>query len=58
MKITRTITIDGKSNAEYEQIKSHLEQLQQKFPGWALYPEPLVNRMTAVKTEEVQSLQG
>lgn len=56
MKITRTITIDGKSNAEYEKIKTHLEGLQQHFPGWQLIPEPLVNRMTAVKVEDVESL--
>lgn len=56
MKITRTITIDGKTNAEYEQIKAHLESLHDNHPEWNLIPEPLVNRMTAVKTEEVQSL--
>ena len=56
IKITRTVTIDGKDKAEYEQIKAHLEQLKQFFPEWSLIPEPLVNRMTAVKTEEVTSL--
>lgn len=57
MKVVRTITIDGKSNEEYAQIIAHLEELKQHFPGWELIKEPLVNRVTAVKTEEVQSLQ-
>lgn len=56
IKITRTVTIDGKSKEEYEQIKLHLEQLKEFFPEWNLYPEPLVNRMTAVKIEEVTTL--
>lgn len=56
MKITRTITIDGKTPAEYQQIKEHLEALHQQFPEWNLIPEPVVNRMTAVKVEEVQAL--
>lgn len=56
MKIVRTIIIDGKSRDEYEQIKAHLEALQANFPGWTLIPEPLMNRMTATKTEEVASL--
>jgi hypothetical protein len=56
MKITRTITIDGKTKEEYEQIKTHLESLTQSFPGWNLHYEPLVNRITAIKVEEVDSL--
>lgn len=56
MKVTRTITIDGKTKAEYEQIVAHLEELQQHFLGWTLHKEPLMNRVTAVRTEEVDSL--
>lgn len=56
MKITRTITIDGKTKAEYEQIVAHLETEAQRIDGWTLIKEPLVNRVTAVKTEEVNSL--
>lgn len=56
MKITVTVVIDGKTNAEYEQIKARLEAEKAESPGWTLHPEPLANRMTAVKTEEVQSL--
>lgn len=56
MKITRTITIDGKSKAEYEQIVTHLETEAQRIDGWQLIKEPLVNRVTAVKTEIVETL--
>jgi len=56
MKITRTVTIDGKDKAEYEQIKAHLEELQAKFPGWTISYDPLLNRATAIKTEDVQTL--
>lgn len=56
MKLTRTITIDGKTNEEYHAIVAHLEALQQQFTGWTLHKEPLVNRVTAVHTSEVESL--
>lgn len=56
MKITRTITIDGKTKAEYEQIVAYLEAESQRVEGWTLHKEPLVNRVTAVKTETVDSL--
>lgn len=56
MKITRTITIDGKTKAEYEQIVAHLETEAQRIDGWTLHKEPLVNRVTAVKSEEVENL--
>lgn len=56
MKITRTITIDGKTKAEYEQIVAHLEAEAQRAQGWTLHKEPLVNRVTAVKTEEAATL--
>ena len=56
MKITRTITIDGKTKAEYEQIVAHLETEAQRIDGWSLVKEPLVNRVTAVKVVEVAEL--
>lgn len=56
MKITRTITIDGQTAAEYEEIKAHLEALKAAFPGWTISYDPLLKRATAVKTEEVTSL--
>lgn len=56
MRITRTITIDGDTNQEYADIKTHLEALHDQHPEWVLIPEPLVNRVTAVKVEEVADL--
>lgn len=56
MKITRTITIDGKSKAEYQAIVEKMEAEQSKIQGWSLVKEPIVNRVTAIKTEEVDSL--
>ena len=56
MKVTRTVTIDGSNRAEFDQIKAHLEALQAQFPGWTLIPEPLVNRMTATRSDETDTL--
>lgn len=56
MKITRTITIDGKTATEYQQIIAHLEALQDTHTGWTLHKEPLIHRVTAVKSEEVEKL--
>lgn len=56
MNVTRTITIDGKTQAEYEQILSHLKAEAQKAQGWELIKEPLINRVTAIKTVTVDSL--
>lgn len=56
MKITRTITIDGRTPAEFEQIKKHLEDLRLHHPEWVLTQEPLLNRMTAVATANADNL--
>ena len=56
MKITRTITIDGSNQAEFEQIKAHLEALKAQFPQWNIIYDPLAKRATAISTEEVESL--
>jgi hypothetical protein len=56
MKVTRTITIDGDNPTEFEQIKAHLESLREKFPGWEIIYNPLVNRATAVRTDDVEKL--
>lgn len=56
MKLTRTVTIDGKTDAEYEAIKAHLEALKAAFPGWTINYDPLLKRATAVKTEDVEKL--
>lgn len=56
MKLTRTITIDGKTKEEYEQIVAHLETEAQRTQGWTLHKEPLLNRVTATKIEDVDQL--
>lgn len=56
MKITRTIRIEGANATEYEAIKAHLEKLAAQFPGWTLNAEQLLNRVTATKTETVDTL--
>lgn len=56
MKITRTITIDGDTPQEYVQIAAHMDSLADQFPQWSLVKEPLLNRITAVKTEEVEAI--
>lgn len=56
MKITRTITIDGSNSAEFEAIKAKLEALKAANPGWTISYDPLLNRATAIKVEDVQGL--
>ena len=56
MKVTRTITVDGKTDAEYADIKAHLESLKEQFPGWVITYDPLLKRATAVRSDEVTSL--
>lgn len=50
---TMTITLDGSSKEEYEAIKAKLAAEGLEAKGWKLIYEPLVNRVTAAKTEDV-----
>lgn len=54
MKITKTITIDGKDAAEFEKIKQHLEAY--KTADWRITYDVLLNRATAVLQVEVTEL--
>lgn len=56
IKVTRTITLDGQSKSEYEAIVQHLTETNSEAQGWKLLKEPLINRVTAVKQEELTSL--
>ena len=56
MKITRTITIDGKTTEEFEAIREHLESLKATHPGWTITYDLLLKRATAVRSDEVESL--
>lgn len=53
MKITRTITFDGKNNEDYHSILSKLQDENAEGNGWHLTKDPLLNRVTAHKVEEV-----
>lgn len=53
IKRTISVTLDGKSKADYEAIVAKLESENPQSQGWVLIKEPLVNRVTATKTEEV-----
>lgn len=57
IKITRTITLDGQNKSEYDSIVQHLTDTNSEAQGWKLVKEPLINRVTAVKQEEISSIQ-
>lgn len=56
IRITRTVRLDGHDREEYDQIIAHLEQTGSEQQGWTLHKEPLLHRVTATKTEEVESV--
>lgn len=56
IKITRTITLDGKTAEDYKKIILHLSETNSEQQGWVIVKEPLVNRVTAVKKEEIESI--
>lgn len=56
IKVTRTVVLDGASKTEYDKIVAHLEATVSEEQGWKLYKEPLINKVTATKTEELQEL--
>lgn len=56
IKITRTITLNGDTDKDYNQIVEHLINTKAEESGWSLVKEPLVNKVTAVKKEEINQL--
>lgn len=56
IKILRTITLDGQNPTEYNAILKHLTDTNSELQGWKLHKEPLINRVTATKLEELQQL--
>jgi antibiotic biosynthesis monooxygenase (ABM) superfamily enzyme len=56
MKVTKTITIDGSTDAEFQAIKAHLEALRAQFPGWVITYDPILKRATAVRSDDVTTL--
>lgn len=53
IKVVKTITLDGQSQQEYDKIIQHLLDTQAEQQGWTLHKEPLINKVTAVKQEEI-----
>lgn len=56
IKVTRTITLNGQTAEEYNNILQHFDLTNPEEQGWKLHKEPLIHKVTAVKTEELQSL--
>ena len=57
IKVTRVIALDGSTDAEYTEIKTHIEHLLNLHQGWQAKYEPLIRKVTVMKTEEVSNLQ-
>lgn len=53
IKVTRTVVLDGTSKSDYDKIVAHLEATAPAHQGWEIFKEPIVNKVTATKTEEV-----
>lgn len=56
MKITRTVVIDGDTDAEYHQIKAHLEDLHEHHPEWEITYHPLTKNAKAVMAQDVDTI--
>lgn len=50
---TSTITLDGQTKAEFEAIKAKLTEERMEQQGWKIVADPVLNRVTAIKTEQV-----
>ena len=53
IKVTRTVTLDGTNKTDYDAIVKHLTETNSEAQGWELRKEPLINRVTAIKKEEL-----
>lgn len=54
--VTRTVRLDGHDKPEYDAIIAHLEATNSEAAGWTLLKEPLLHRVTATKTETIESI--
>jgi hypothetical protein len=52
-KITNVV-LNGKNKDEYDAIRAKLLSENAEGVGWKLTLAPLINRVTAVKTEQVE----
>ena len=56
IKVTRTVTLDGTNKTDYDAIVKHLTETNSEAQGWELRKEPLINRVTAIKKEELTQI--
>lgn len=53
IKRKTTVTLDGTAKSDYESICAILEAEAPESQGWYLDHDPLLNRVTATKTDDV-----
>lgn len=53
IKRKTTVTLDGTTKADYDRICQILEVEIPQHQGWELDHDPLLHRVTATKTDEV-----
>lgn len=56
IKIRRTVVLDGSTKEDYDKIVAHLEETTPVNQGWDIHKEPLLNKVTATKYEEIQEI--
>lgn len=56
IKVTRTVVLDGTTKSDYEKIVAHLEATTPAHQGWEIIKEPLINKVTARKSEELETI--
>lgn len=54
--ITTTLTLDGQTPAEYQKIVEYFNTYGHEQAGYTLIKEPLINKITAVRVDKVESL--
>lgn len=55
IKRKTTVTLDGTTKADYDCVCAILEAEAPESQGWHLHHEPLIHRVTATKTDVVES---
>lgn len=54
--IKSTFQLDGQTSKDYEEIVRYFEAHGHEQHGYTLVKEPLLHRVTAIKTEQVERL--
>jgi hypothetical protein len=56
IEIKTTFQLDGQTAKDYKEITNYFETHGHEQHGYTLVKEPLLHRVTAVKTEQVETL--